>query len=135
MLRAIDISTSGLIAQRQWLNTIAGNIAHANTTRDAEGNAVPYQRRLVTFMAEDGNDETRGTPVGFRLEVDSETEFRQVYDPRHPDADENGVVRYPNVDTIIEFQNALLATRAYEANIAVIDMTRQMAEQSMHILA
>jgi flagellar basal-body rod protein FlgC len=69
------------------------------------------------------------------VERDTESPFRSVYDPSHPHADKQGLVKYPNVDMITEFSNALLATRAYEANIAVVDMTRQMAEQSMQILA
>ena len=134
MLRTIDISTSALIAQRHRLNTIAGNIAQASTTRDADGNPNPYRRRLVTFMAAEGKP-SEGSAVEFQVEQDYANPFRRIHSPGHPDADENGYVKLPNVDTITEFSNALLASRAYEANVAVIDMTRQMAEQSMHILA
>ncbi|MFQ5734527.1 MAG: flagellar basal body rod protein FlgC [Planctomycetaceae bacterium] len=134
MLRTIDISTSALVAQRHRLNTIAGNIAQASTTRDADGNPNPFRRRLVTFMAEEPTSESRGSRVEFEVEQDYRHPFRQVYNPAHPDADERGIVKYPNVDTIREFSNALLATRAYEANVAVIEMTRQMAEQSLQIL-
>jgi flagellar basal-body rod protein FlgC len=134
MLRTLDISTSGLVAQRHRLDTIAGNIAHANTTLDADGNVAPYRRRLITFMADEADEKSLGAGVKYRVELDTETPFRSVYDPSHPHADKQGIVKYPNVDMITEFSNALLATRAYEANIAVIDMTRQMAEQSMQIL-
>ena len=135
MLRTIDISTSALIAQRHRLNTIASNIAHANTTMDTDGNVAPYRRRLVTFMADNANSDSSGSSVQFRVELDNDSQFRTVYEPNHPHADKKGNVRYPNVDMITEFSNALLASRAYEANVAVIEMTRQMAEQSMQILA
>lgn len=134
MLRTLDISTSGLVAQRHRLDTIAGNIAHVNTTMDADGNIAPYRRRLITFMADGADDKSQGVGVKYRVELDTQTEFRSVYDPSHPHADKKGIVKYPNVDIITEFSNALLATRAYEANIAVVDMTRQMTEQSMQIL-
>jgi len=135
MLRSIDISTSGLLAQRQRLNVIAGNIANAQTTRDADGNVAPFQRRYVAFSAPESDDSRRGVPVQFQVEVDQQSPAREVFDPSHPDADDNGVVEYPNIDLIREFVNALDASRAYEANIAVIDMTREVAGLSLQILA
>lgn len=135
MFRAIDVSTSGLVAQRQRMTTIAGNIANANATRDAQGNVAPFQPRMVTFSAEEPDSNQQGSKVEYRVEVDAELPPRQVFDPSHPDADENGVVRYPNIDLIREFTNALDASRAYEANIAVIDMSRDLVERSMRILA
>ncbi len=137
MLRTIDISTSALIAQRQRLNTIAGNIANLNTTRDADGNPVPFRRRLVVFSADTENfdPETGGVGVDYRIEIDNKTPFRRVYDPGHQDADEDGYVTYPNIDLVTEFVNALEATRAYQANVAAIEMTKQMAELSLQIIA
>lgn len=136
MLNTIDISTSGLVAQRQRMNTIAGNIANAHSTRDGEGNISPFKRRLITFEADASTEENkhRGKGVEFKIEVDHETPFRQVHDPNHPDADENGYVTYPNVNMITEFVNALDASRAYEANIAAIEMTKQMTNLGLQIL-
>ncbi len=137
MLRTIDISTSALIAQRQRMNTIAGNIANVNTTRDADGNLSPFQRRLVTFSADtdslDGNH--GGVGVNHNVQIDTETPPRKVYDPGHRDADADGNVSYPNINLVTEFVNALEAGRAYEANIAAIDMTKNMTELGMRILA
>ena len=137
MNRAIDISTSGLVAQRQRMNTIAGNIANVNTTRDGDGNAVPFQRRLVTFAAasETSQMQKRGVGVDFQVEIDTETPPRRVLDPGHPDADEEGFVSYPNIDIIREFVNAMDASRAYEANVTVIEMSKDMANLGLRILA
>lgn len=136
MLRSIDISTSGLMAQRQRMNTISGNIANAFTTRDPDGNLAPFQRRLITFST----DETEGAPiergvgVKYQVEVDSKTPPRQVHEPGHPDADENGFVSYPNINMITEFVNAMEASRAYEANVAVVEMSKAMANIGMKII-
>ena len=133
MLTTIDISTSGLVAQRQRMNTIAGNIANANTTRDAQGRAVPYQRRLVRLFSEQGETGTAG--VDYRVEVDPSQQPRRVHEPGHPDADGDGYVNYPNINMITEFVNAMEAGRAYEANVVAIDMTKQMANLALRILA
>jgi flagellar basal-body rod protein FlgC len=137
MLRAIDISTTGLIAQRQRMNTIAGNIANSHTTRDADGNLSPFQRRLVTFHAEstDPASAQRGVGVTYNIEIDHETKPRLVHDPGHPDADENGFVSYPGLSLVTEFVNAADANRAYEANIAAIDISKSMVQSSLRILA
>jgi len=136
MLRAIDISTSGLIAQRQRMNTIAENIANVNTTVDANGNAAPFRRRFVTFSADsDRVADPRGAGVRYRVEVDRTTPLRRVYQPGHPQADADGYVSYPNIKLIDEFVNAMDAGRAYQANIAAIEMTKEMANITMRILA
>ena len=87
MFRTIGIITSGLVAQRHRLNTISENIANINTTRNADGEVEPFARRLVAFSAE----KTDGKPAGVEFEVqqDTATPPRQVYEPDHPDADEN----------------------------------------------
>ncbi len=137
MLRAIDISTSGLIAQRQRMNTIAGNIANVNTTRDAHGNLAPFQRRLVTFSTADGHagSQKGGLGVAYRVEIDTQTVPRRVLQPGHPDADKDGYVSYPNINLITEFVNALEASRAYQANVTAIEMTKEMANLGLRILA
>jgi flagellar basal-body rod protein FlgC len=137
MLRAIDISTSGLVAQRQRMNTIAGNIANVNTTHDAQGNPSPYQRRLVRLFADknigSGGQDAAG--VRYRVEVDTSEQPRRVYEPGNPLADKDGYVSYPNINTITEFVNALEAGRAYEANVAAIELSKQMASLSLRIMA
>jgi flagellar basal-body rod protein FlgC len=137
MLRAIDISTSGLVAQRQRMNTIAGNIANVNTTHDADGKAAPYQRRLVRMFAEpkSQNGDKDAAGVRYQVEIDTTQQPRRVHEPGNPYADKDGYVSYPNINTITEFVNALEAGRAYEANVAAIELTKQMANLSLRILA
>jgi len=137
MLRAIDISTSGLIAQRQRMDTIAGNIANVNTTRNADGTPGPFQRRLITFSADDQDGKLDKQPVGVRyqIEIDSSTPSRRVHQPGHPDADKDGYVSYPNINVVTEFVNALEAGRAYEANLATLEMTKQMANLTLRVLS
>lgn len=136
MFRAIDISTSGLVAQRRRLDTIAGNIANVSTTRAADGSKSPFQRRLVQFSAADEGttSPTGAAGVVARIDVDDRTPPRRVLDPGHPDADQDGYVSYPNVDLVTEFVNSLAAGRAYEANVAAIEMTKEMIQGAFRIL-
>ena len=135
MFRTLDLSTTGLVAQRHRLDTIAGNIANLNTTRDEKGNSVPYQRRFVTFMAEQEKqlDAGRGVGVAFNVQVDQSAP-RKVYQPGHPDADADGLVSYPAIEVTKEFVNAVEASRAYEANLAAIDITKGMYSETLKIL-
>jgi flagellar basal-body rod protein FlgC len=136
MFRALDISTSGLVAQRHHLNTIAGNIANVNTTRNEKGESTPFQRRIALF--EPGNrtpeSQTGGQGVRVQIDIDRQTPNRIVHDPGHVDADEAGNVQYPNVNIVTEFVNALQASRAYEANVASIEVTKNMISQTLRIL-
>jgi flagellar basal-body rod protein FlgC len=139
MFRALDISTSGLVAQRQRLNTVAENIANAQTTRNEQGEVSPYQRRLVRFHTEPASpgegEATRGSAVGFTVETDTQTPPKKMYSPGHPDADPEGYVMMPAVDLVNEFVNALEASRAYEANVTALEMSKTMSQLSMRILA
>ena len=137
MFRALDVSTSGIVAQRHRMDTIAGNIANISTTRDEKGNVSPFQRRFIAFMADQDRrgDEARGVGVKFSVQIDRSTPPRKVVQPGHPDADANGIVSYPGIDLTKEFVNALEASRAYEANVATIDITKGMYSQALKILA
>lgn len=146
MLRALDISTSGLVAQRQRMNTVAANIANAQTTRNEQGELSPYQRRVVHFHAKQasesdsqnyvpGHGMTGGDSVGYEIMVDETTEPRRTYQPGHPDADDQGYVKLPNIDLVTEFVNALEASRAYEANVTALEISKAMAQMSMRILS
>jgi flagellar basal-body rod protein FlgC len=136
MFTSLDVSTSGLVAQRARLNAISSNIANMSTTRDENGEATPYQPRYVTFET-DTSLKTPGGGAGVRIgSVEySDEPPKMKYEPGHPDADEQGYVRYPAVDMTTEFVDALEATRAYEANIGVIEVTKNMAEQALRIIA
>jgi flagellar basal-body rod protein FlgC len=136
MFSSLDVSTSGLVAQRARLNAISSNIANMSTTRNERGEAEPYQPRYVTFQT-DTNVTTPGGGAGVRVgSVEFSNEPPKLkYEPGHPDADERGFVSYPAIDMTTEFVDALEATRAYEANIGVIEVTKSMSEQTLRIIA
>jgi len=133
MFGALDISTSGLVAQRIQLDTIAGNIANSNTTRRTDGKVGPYLRQVALVQAGDG----RGGPGVHvpKIVEDTQQKPRAVHDPSHPDADEKGIVYYPNVDMATEMINAMVAVRAYEANITAIESTKSILSNTLRILA
>ena len=136
MLNLLDISTSGLVAQRQRLDTIAGNIANANATRNADGEPSPFLRRLVSFHPEpQASASQAGVGVNYTVDIDRTTPTRRVHEPGHPDADADGYVTYPNIDVMTEFVNAMEAGRAYEANISAMEITKQLAQMSLQIIA
>lgn len=136
MKNALDISLSGLVAQRQRMNTIAGNIANASSIQDADGNASPFRRRIITFAAETENLNSQSDAAGveFEIELDYKTPFRKVHNPGHKHADKDGNVLYPNINLINESINMMEAARAYEANIAAIEMTSEMSDAAYRIL-
>lgn len=136
MFSSLDVSTSGLVAQRTRLNAISSNIANMSTTRNERGEPEPYQPRYVTFQTDD-DVKTPGGGAGVRIgSVEYSNELPQEkYEPNHPDADARGIVRYPAVNMTMEFVDALEATRAYEANIGVIEITKNMTEQTLRIIA
>ena len=134
MYGALDISTSALAAQRTRLDVISTNLAHQFSTHDAEGNYAPYQRRIPVFAP---GDPVSGRAEGVHVQeirLDSSPP-RLVYEPTHPDADENGYVGYPNIDPSIEMINALEASRAYEANITAAETTKSMIHAALGLLA
>ncbi|MGS0764254.1 flagellar basal body rod protein FlgC [Syntrophomonas curvata] len=147
-LDTIDISASGLTAQRLRMDTIANNMANVETTRVQNG-AGPYRRQVVVFEARTprtaGNSfdnmleqqiEAMGSGVRvkeIRQISENEAPLRRVYDPSHPDADEQGYVNYPNVNIVEEMINMISATRAYEANAKVIEASKSMAMRALDI--
>lgn len=136
MFNAIDVSTSALVAERQRMNTIADNLANVDTTRNAEGQPSPFQRRFVTFAAAESDHSGSGSPgVTYQINVDTTTPPRRVFQPGHPDADKQGYVSFPSIDFMTEFVNAMDASRAYQANLVAIDMTKQIDNLSLKILA
>ncbi len=140
MLSALDISTSGLIAQRTRLDSIASNIANISTIRDENGEAKPYQSRHVIFQTTQDIGSSYGA-VGVEVssvELD-QTEPTYRWQPNHPlaikEGDKQGYVAYPNVNLNQEFVDALNATRSYEANVGVIEVSKDLSSQTLRILA
>lgn len=136
MFGSLDISTSALTAQRTRLDTIAGNIANAQATRRADGVEGPYKRRYTVFASGDGKG---GAGVHVAEVREDASAGRLAYQPWHPDAirsgEKQGYVEYPNVDPSTEMIDAMLASRAYEANIAAMDVTKTMISSSLRLLA
>ncbi len=123
------------MSQRTRLDTIAQNIANINTTRGPNGEkGMPYRRRFVLFGQGQAGDRTRpGVHVAKVLQDPSP--FILKSEPGNPDADANGNVRYPNIDTSVEFVNALDASRAYEANVTMMETAKSMFNSTLRLLA
>ena len=139
MIGAFDISTSGLVAQRIRLNAISSNLANMSTLRTENGEAEPYQARYPIFETNDDLTTPYGASGVKVATVETETvEPRYKYQPNHPlaikDGPRKGYVAYPNINMINEFVDALEATRAYEANIGVIEATKSMGAQTLRIV-
>ncbi len=134
MFETLDMGASGLLAQRVRLDTIAGNIANANTTRDASGKVNPYKRRFVVFAPGQPQDKTKPGVRVQEVKIDQGPD-RKVYDPMHPDHDEKGYVHYPNIEMSMEYVNALEASRAYEANISMMEVSKAMINASLRLIA
>ena len=142
LFQSFNISASGMTAQRFRTDIIAENIANVNTTSTESGG--PYRRKIVTFQEKGVTpfsqylSTSRNRAVGNGVKVskvseDYETDFIMEYDPSNPDADENGYVSYPNVNTVTEMTNLIDATRAYEANATAFDATKNMALTGLSI--
>jgi flagellar basal-body rod protein FlgC len=136
MFTAFDVSTSALVAQRMRLNAISSNLANVSTTRNERGEPAAYTPRFVTFQTDTAVSTGSG---GVGVKIGSVEYSRQPplmrHEPGHPDADARGYVAYPNVDMTTEFVDALEATRAYEANIGVLEISKDMGQRTLQILA
>ena len=147
MFDSFDINASGMTAQRYRMDIISENVANANTTRTEDG--TPYRRKVVTFEAigkEQSFDRVfkrtkngiKGSVAGGGVKVnsvieDTWTETNLVYDPSHPDADENGYVTYPNINTVTEMTNLIDASRAYEANATAFSASKLIANKGLEM--
>ena len=140
MISALDISTSALVAQRVRMNAISSNLANMSTTRNENGELQPYQARYVTFQTDDELI-TSGGAVGVKVAAVETENVEPIYkfQPNHPHAIQEGkwkgYVAYPNVNMTAEFVDAMEATRSYEANVGVIEISKNMAQQTLRILA
>lgn len=142
LFQSFNISASGMTAERFRFDTIAQNIANVNTTRTEDG--TPYRRKIVTFQEKAvtpfttcySNSRARAVGNGVKVtsvKEDMANDFIMEYDPAHPDADENGYVSYPNVNTVTEMTNMISATRAYEANTTAFEASKSMARTGLSI--
>ena len=129
------VSATGLTAERVRMDVIAENLANARTTRTPEGG--PYRRKVVLFepvlrqvQGEERSFGVRALPVA----EDMGTDFERVLDPGHPDAGPDGIVLYPNVNTVLEMADLITAMRAYEANLTAQENFVRMAERALDLL-
>jgi len=133
MFDSLDTSASALLAQRQRMDTIANNIANINTTRDADNKPNPFRRRFVVFSP--GQPGAPGTPGVHVKSIETDRgPFRKVLDWNNPDHDANGYVSHPNIDMAIEMVNAMDASRAYEANVTAMEVTKSMMNATLRLL-
>lgn len=138
---AMDVSATGMTAQQLRMDTISENIANVNTTRGADGK--PYRRKTVLFEEKSyptfseslsmANRHSIGKGVKASRILEDNSQGSMVYDPGHPDADEDGYVIYPNVNTVTEMTNMIDATRSFEANVTVLNSTKGMALKALDI--
>lgn len=132
IFRAMQISASGLTAERFRLDLIANNIANVHTTRTEQGG--PFRRKSAVF-AESLQDARRGLGGGVRVAqvLADQTPPRLVFEPEHPDADAEGYVAYPNINMVQEMVDIITATRAYEANVTALNASKSMFLRALEI--
>jgi flagellar basal-body rod protein FlgC len=140
-MTAIDVGASALKAERTHLNVISMNLANAKTTRTVDGG--PYRRKEVVFKETEVetpfskamnaalDQEVKGVRVE-SIRNDSRP-LKQVYEPGHPDADDEGYVSYPDINVVEEMTNMLQAMRAYEANVSTITTSKNMFTKALEI--
>lgn len=138
---ALDLGASGLKAQRTYLNVISMNMANSRTTRTANGG--PYRRKSVEMesspllspfdksMSQEMNQQLRGVTV--RGIVTDSRPFKEVFEPNHPDADKNGMVKYPDINVVEEMTNMITVMRSYEANAQSVQASKQMFNKAVLI--
>ena len=144
LFTGMNINASGMSAERLRLDVISENIANANTTRTKEGG--PYVRKNVIFMEKVSTVDSFGevlnrtiSGIGNGVKVtaitkDTDTDMNLVYEPSHPDADENGYVLYPNVNIVTEMTDLIDASRAFEANATAFEASKNVASRGLSIL-
>lgn len=149
-LSSMNIVGSGLTAQQLRLDVISENITNSTTTRTENGGGT-YRRKVVVFQAETGKDAFRAAMAqaanglvpsegyekagGVRVAeiIEDPSDFKIVYDPDHPDADEEGYVELPNVDMVKEMTDAMAATQAYSANVTAFNALKTVVSKAMEI--
>ncbi|RWZ60497.1 flagellar basal body rod protein FlgC [Halobacillus fulvus] len=147
LFHSMNTSASALTAQRLRMDVTSSNIANANTTRatvNEAGEWEPYRRRLVAFQPAQQDfksflqmaSKTSSSPgqgVKATRIIEDDEPFKPVYQPNHPDADENGYVQLPNVDPLQEMVDMMSASRSYEANVTSLNATKSMMMKALEI--
>ena len=138
MFESMEISSSALTAYRTRMNIIANNTANIDTTRDADGNSIPFRRKLAMF-APGANGLGKGQGVSIREIIEDPKEFKKVHWPKHPDAVKSGpdagYVYFPNIDREIEMVDMIMAARAYEANVTAFEASKSIVGLALRLLS
>jgi flagellar basal-body rod protein FlgC len=135
MLKIMDVSTSGLIANRIRMTAIASNLANITSTRNEDGELKAYAPRY-TVLQEDNTIGPCGSAGVFVREIErDELPPERKYVPFHPDADEQGFINLPRINLVTEFTNAVESGRSYDANLGVMEITKSMANQTLRIIS
>ena len=131
---AIDLAVSGIRAQRIRMNVIANNIANANATSTSGGGA--FRRQLAIFRGENLGPIINSDKLGVSVKeiADDMSPFRTVYDPKHPHANQDGYVDYPNVNLAVEMTDLVSTHRAFDANVAVVTSSKRMTQKALEII-
>ena len=127
----LDISASGMAAERLRMQVTAENLANANSTQGADGQ--PYRRKSVTLQEAPSFESVLGGVEATGISED-QTPGRRVYDPANPDADSRGYVTLPNVDSVTEMVDLITASRGYDANVQALNAAKQMFQKALDIL-
>jgi flagellar basal-body rod protein FlgC len=148
IFHSMNTTASALTAQRLRMDVISSNMANVDSTRAnyVNGQWQPYRRKMVVMQPREGqfssflsramnNSESKTIGNGVKVTriVEDQSPFKLVYDPEHPDADENGYVSLPNVDPLKEMVDLISATRSYEANVTVFNASKGMMMKAMEI--
>jgi flagellar basal-body rod protein FlgC len=130
--KSMAVAASGMRAQTDRMKTIAENIANANSTSPIKG-ADPYRRKIATIKP-DFDRELDATLVKPGKPMPDKSDFRSQYDPGNPNADKQGYVKLPNVDSLVEIMDMREAQRSYEADLSVMESTKQMLAKTVDLL-
>jgi len=130
--KSMAVAASGMRAQTDRMKVIAENIANANSTSPVKG-GDPYRRKIAT-VTQNFNDELGATLVSASKPLTDKSEFKSQYDPGNPNADSQGYVKLPNVDSLVEIMDMRDAQRSYEADLQMLDTTKQMMARTVDLL-
>jgi flagellar basal-body rod protein FlgC len=130
--KSMVVAASGMRAQTDRMKVIAENIANANSTSPIKG-GDPYRRKIAT-VTQNFDDELGATLVSAGKSIPDKSDFKSQYDPGNPNADAQGYVKLPNVDSLVEIMDMRDAQRSYEADLTVLDTTKQMMAKTVDLL-
>ena len=131
--KSMVVAASGMRAQTDRMKVIAENIANANSTSPTKG-GEPYRRKIAT-VSQNFDNELGATLVNAGKPLADKSEFKSQYDPGNPNADSQGYVKLPNVDSLVEIMDMREAQRSYEADLTVMDSTKQMLAKTVDLLS